>query len=47
MHDFLNLPHRTEILYLLLITVQALPLNYFPLFPIDIILVGSSIMCHS
>jgi hypothetical protein len=44
---FLNIPCHTKILYLFLITVQALSLSYYPLLTIDLILVGSSVVCHS
>jgi len=43
----LNLSRGTNILYLFLIAIQALSLHYNPLLTIHLILVGSSIACHT
>ena len=46
-HDFLNLLHSPEILYLFLIAFQALRLGYDSLLGIRLILVGCSATRHS
>ena len=43
----LNFSCGVKILYLFLIVVQALSLNYLPLLAIHLILVGSSIVRHT